>query len=691
MSRVFLFLVFISTIILVLLCGCSGKQNIPTTPSTASGVETIPVFMNDLSDFSIQSQNTLNDPHNVVGTWSASFDHNSMTTSVVQDRELNHYDVSCWVTPEIVINSYDIVTNVADVDITITNPFPLNAYDVRLIIYTDDVGHKLLNPDDWTMENDITGGMVINPFRVFAKDEPNQIFAGLTSHTENFQIYISGNPSVIFAIDACYPNNCPEPYLITNFIQNGELLDTMASQDCTLEVDVYDWEADIDWVRLFCPAITGQSFMDFTFESDPKWTMQLGNYMRAPAGQYQAVVVAESAGRMLMDVVTLTVSQAPLAEWTIFYYAYEENLYGVRDSFNEMEVVGSVPGTLNMVSLWDITGTVDDAILEIKKDPDGRNNTIISPRIEDFGEVIPDEGLDMHDPETLRKFLTWGIREYPAKKYGYIMLSHGNYGIYSHVPERSFLDDMGVWEFSDAARSALDANGVDKLEFVGLECCTMSFIETAHGLSDVCRVGWSSEFVMYLKSCRYDQVLAELIENPEYDAWDFASLFIHNTLNNGGAHTYAAWDSELVESTAIPAVNVFAQALLDYLPDYRAEITECRTGSDSWGNECEDYRITDLGYFCENLIAYNPPLPVELTDVAQTMREAIRTAVFDMGVNGTGEGCFYSATGWQILFTDRFNDPDEKYQYVRDVIHNIGFADATLWDEFLTEYDINEY
>jgi hypothetical protein len=691
MSRVSPFPVFIFVIVLLLLCGCSGKQNIPMAPSGLSDFEKIPVFMNDLSDFSIQSQNTSDDPHSIMGTWSASFDFTSMTSSVVQDRELGHYNVSSCVLSHIIINSYDPVTNVADVDITITNPFPINAYDVRLIIYTDDVGHKLLNSDNWTMENDIPGGMVINPFKAYAKDEPNRTFPAYGSYTENFQIYISENPSVSFAIDACYPTNCPEPYLIANFVQNGELLDTMASHDCTLEVDVFDWDADIDQVRLYCPAITGMNFVDFIFDAESKWTMELGNYMRVPAGQYQAIVVAESSGKMLMDVVTLTVSEAPLAEWTIFYYAYEENLYGVRNNFNEMEVVGSVPGTLNMVSLWDITGTVDDAILEIKKDPDGRNNTIISPRIEDFGEVIPDEGLDMHDPETLRRFLTWGIREYPAKKYGYIMLSHGNYGIYSHVPERSFLDDMGVWEFSAAARTALDANGVDKLEFVGLECCTMSFIETAHGLSDVCRVGWSSEFVMYLSSARYDQVLAELVENPQYDAWDFASLFIHNTLTNGGAHTYAAWDSDLVETIAIPAVNVFAQALLDYLPDYRTEITECRTGSDNWGNECEDYRITDLGYFCENLIAFDPPLPVELTDAAQTMRNAISTAVFDMGTNGSGEGCFYSATGWQILFTDRFNDPDEKYQYVRDVISNIGFADATLWDEFLTEYDINEY
>jgi hypothetical protein len=647
--------------------------------------------MNDLRDFSIPPENSSDQSHNLMGTWSATFEFTSMTSSVVQEREASHFNVSGWVTPHIIINSYDPATNVADVDITITNPSPMKAYDVRLIIYTDDVGHKLLNPDSWTMENDIPGGMIINPFRAYAKDEIRCAFEGYSSHTENFQIYISGNPSVKFAIDACYPTNCPEPYSITNFVQTGELLDTMASADCTLAVDVFDWEADVDWVRLYCPAITGQNFVDFTFDFDSKWSMVLGNYMRVPAGQYQAVVIAESAGKMLMDVVTLTVSAAPLPEWTIFYYVYEENLWNCRDNFNEMEVVGSVPGTLNMVVLWDITGTVDDTILEIKKDPGGLNGTLVSPGINDNGEVIPAEGLDMHDPETLRKFLTWGMREYPAQKYGYIMLSHGNYGIYSHVPEKSFLDDMGVWEFRDAARSALDANGVDKLEFVGLECCTMSFIEAAYGLRDVCRVGWSSEFIMYLSTCRYDQVLAELVENPQYTAWDFASLFIHNTLNNGGAYTYAAWDSDLVESTAIPAVNVFAQALIDYLPNYRSEITACRTGSDSWGNECEDYRITDLGYFCENLIAYNPPLPVELTDAAQNMRSAISTAVFDMGVNGTGEGCFYSATGWQILFTDRFNDPDEKYQYVRDVISNIGFADATLWDDFLAEYDINEY
>jgi hypothetical protein len=56
-----------------------------------------------------------------------------------------------------------------------------------------------------------------------------------------------------------------------------------------------------------------------------------------------------------------------------------------------------------------------------------------------------------------------------------------------------------------------------------------------------------------------------------------------------------------------------------------------------------------------------------------------------------GTGCYHGATGWQILFTDHFNDPSTDYADVRNRIQKIGFADATLWDEFLTLYDDNDY
>ncbi len=681
-------LIISGLIMLALMLGCSSGGNDPMQTSSSDTVPEPPV---NQADDNLSSRS-------LIGTWAIEFDTDSLTAATEQIRTAaDRFNVTPNVAPPAVsVVSYEPYMGIIDVDVTITNPMEFSGYDVRLIIYSDDYGVTLRNPDNWTNLWDQPGGAEINPFKAYAKTQYQREFESLSQHTERLQIFLPDlTRTVKYAIDVSYPDNCEEPYSIRNFKQ-GRLKDAVGSSTM-IEVDVFDWQDDANAVSLYCPLITGVQLTPFEQIDANTWRQLLINNEGASAGEYSGVILAtseNSSSFTLYDFVSINVYENIKADWTIFYYPYEENLYSLRDNINEMEMVGSQEGDLNMIVCWDITGTTDDVILEIQRDPDGYNNTIISPVIEDFGEVIPPDGLDMPDPATLTRFLKFAIREYPAEKYGFIVLSHGNYGIYYHVPEdKSIYDDMGIWEFNDAIMDALDIfPEVDQLDFVGLESCTMSFIEMAYGLTECAKAVWASEYVMYVSSCWYEEVLAELLENLDMDGYDFAELFVSNTLSHGGAFTYGAWRSEDVEPVCIPAVNVLAQALLDNLAVYRPEIIECRAQSDSWGNHCEDYRITDLGFFCENLLAYAPPLPQDLTVAAQGMIDAINSTFIYFDTIHTGSGCYFNATGWQILFTDQFNNPDEEYQYkVRDVINNIGFADATLWDEFLIEYDDNDY
>jgi len=683
-----LFVVLILTIALLIMAGCSSGNINTVQPSADLSIS------NPMLDLNIPIAEIGENPtdRTLLDMGIIEFDPGNLKATVTSDRMLTkHYNGSYSIPPpEIIIRSFNPMLGIIELDVTIKNenPFAVNGYDVRLIVFTDNAGVNLLNGDDWTSLWDKPGGAMINPFKAYAKLEPNRIFSVGSKHTERLQIYLPGGSlKISFAIDACWPSNCDEPYLIEDFSQT-KLKDVMGSQ-ASVQVKVYDWQEDVTEVSLYCPSITGTLLVPFEKVDSTKWHMNLVNNLSAPAGEYTGVILAKSNDPLyLYDIVKISVSEVMVAKWTIFYYVYEENLYSFRTNLNEMEVVGSVDGVMNIVCLWDKPDTPYDSILEIHKDPGGYNDTIISPEVEDNGEVIPPEGLDMHDPETLRRFLTWGIREYPSENYGMTLLSHGNGGVYGFPPEKSFFDDMGVWEFNAAARDALDEHNLDRLEFVGLESCTMSFLETAYALRGCTKVAWSSEYLMYVSSAQYDQVLAYFLEHmDEMDGHDFASLFIHNALDTGGAVTYAAWDSDLTESVVIPALNVFAQKLIDYLPTYRTEIEACRFSSDDWGSECTDPRITDLGYFIQNIMNYNPPLPDELTSSALNLWNAIRTAVYDYDVIGSGSGCYGSATGWEILFTDQFDNPDPIYQTVREQINLTGLGTDSLWDEFLSAYD----
>lgn len=676
LSKTTLMIILLFTFSLILTSCSSGGHNPVITPG--DGIGNTPFEIDES-----ESNRTL------LGMYTVEFDVDTMVATVHPNRTLNtHYNITAFIPIDIHLVSFYPSSNICVVHVTITNPYLMDGYDLRAIIYTDDYGTELTNPDNWTNMWDIPDGWAINPFKAYTQYEPNRIFASQAEHLERLRIRIDPEHAYVnFAIDVSYPDNCNEPYLIDSF-GHTRLVETQGA-NALAQVEVYDWQDDVGSVALYCPAITNETITHFSKFDTNIWRGEIYNNTGAPPGEYTGVVYAtseNSVGITIYDFTTIRVKKDVVSDWTIFYYVMNLDV-GIYNA-DEMEEVGSIDGVLNLVLIFDSRYDNGDFILEIQKEPKD------SYKVNDMGEVIPPEGIDMADPEVLTNFLRWGMREYPADNYGFILLSHGNGGIYSLPPDWSIFNDMGIWEFSDAVQIALDENpDIDRLEFIGMESCTMSFVEMAYRMKDVCRVGMASEYLMGTSTVDYDVILQEFVDNIEtYDAYDFASLYVQDVITHGtGAGTYAAWDSDLVEALVIPEINNFAQELIDALPLYRDEVILCRIASDNWGNFCTDFRITDLGYFAENVMAFDPPLPLELTQAANNLRDAIDTAVFDYAVDWAGEGCYKSATGWQVLFTDRFNDPHPDYQYVRDVITDIGFADATLWDEFLIAYDNNDY
>jgi hypothetical protein len=185
---------------------------------------------------------------------------------------------------------------IVDVGINIVNPYPIDGRDVRLIIYNDAIGHKLVNADSWTDLYDIPAGLPINPFKMYSAYGPGHIFPGESQDKQFCEIYLpGGNPFVEYAIDVSYPNNCEEPYRITDFVKDTLLFD-QAGSATHIEVGVYDWKHDINNVSLYCPAITGVTLVPFTEKYSFVWEMDLFNSTGASAGDYAGVVVALSTG-----------------------------------------------------------------------------------------------------------------------------------------------------------------------------------------------------------------------------------------------------------------------------------------------------------------------------------------------------------------------------------------------------------
>jgi hypothetical protein len=261
------------------------------------------------------------------GAWEISFDPAQMEIDIVPLRNVEaHQKITFMLLPpqcnnciEIDINSFNPTTRILDLDVTLRNKFSISGYDVRGIVYEDNKGFKLTNADDWTPWWDIPGGIEINPFKAFAKELGQRLFIAGASHTENFKIYVPepevpGN--IVYAVDASYPGHCEDPYSIDNFEQL-EILSDLAGLSAMVQVDVHDWQENLQSVRIGVPELTGEEYTSFTYKEGDTWELEIQNNTGAAPGEYKARLVAiseNSGGIGLHDWVTVTVTAKLLDE-----------------------------------------------------------------------------------------------------------------------------------------------------------------------------------------------------------------------------------------------------------------------------------------------------------------------------------------------------------------------------------------
>ena len=288
----------------LLLNACSGGGKTPIqTPTELVSTDSLA----GLPGINVD-QNSSN--RTLVGTYTAELDPLTKTASIQPNRiSMGHINVTSYLTPQITVLSTDPLTSTWTVKITIKNTLSISGYDLRLIVYTDNSGFKLMNPDNWTAQWDIAGGMQINPFIAYAKTDIDRKIKANTTYSEIAQLYMPVYVPVNLALDVCYPGNCLEPYEISH-TQAGTLLDK-DSKSIYLRANVYDHQDDVNSVSLYCPAITGVTTVPFSNLAPNVWELHVNNDNNAAKGKYIAAIIASSTGSgsvLLYDVFTLDVA-----------------------------------------------------------------------------------------------------------------------------------------------------------------------------------------------------------------------------------------------------------------------------------------------------------------------------------------------------------------------------------------------
>lgn len=364
-------------------------------------------------------------------------------------------------------------------------------------------------------------------------------------------------------------------------------------------------------------------------------------------------------------------------EWTILVFMNAANNLEPDsvDDMNEMEQLGST-SDVNIVVQWKRIAGYDSTNGDWKTTrryyvtKDGDTETVNSNLLVDMGT-----GVDMGSPNTLRDFLQWGVRSFPARKYMVVIWNHGAgwraYRDRLNIFARgvSYDDNTGnhirIWELPLALSVGV------KWDIIAFDASLMQMLEVAYEIRNLGDYIVGSEESPPAPGYPYHRILAPVVSNPGISARDVAVQIVTQTINYYNPDstdniTQSALDASQIDNLA-QKVDALAQVLLSVAPGNSAAVAAARDNAQAYA----EYTFKDLWDYTEQLRA-RLPSSQELTDAINGVQNALSQAVIaeahsNRRVNRSHGLSTYVPT--PSGFETRYG--------------LLAFARATHWDEWL--------
>lgn len=369
--------------------------------------------------------------------------------------------------------------------------------------------------------------------------------------------------------------------------------------------------------------------------------------------------------------------QTVTREWTILVFMNAANNLEPDsiDDMNEMEQLGST-NDVNIVVQWKRIAGYDSTNGDWKttrryyvvKDSDPE--TVSSNLLVDMGS-----GVDMGSPNTLRDFLQWGVRSFPARKYMVVIWNHGAgwraFRDRLNILARgvSYDDNTGnhirIWELPLALSVGV------KWDIVAFDASLMQMLEVAYEIRNLCDYIVGSEESPPAAGYPYHRILAPVISNPGISARDLAAQIVTQTINYYNPDstdniTQSALEASQIEEVA-QKVDALAQVFLTVTPGNSSAVAAARDNAQAYA----EYTYKDLWDYTEQLRARLPnsqALSSAIDGVqAALLRAVIAEAHSNRRVNRSHGLSIYVPTPGS--FETRYG--------------LLAFARATHWDEWL--------
>ena len=334
-----------------------------------------------------------------------------------------------------------------------------------------------------------------------------------------------------------------------------------------------------------------------------------------------------------------------------------------------------------------------------KNSPFNSVKNILKETGEIHSELISDEGkVAMSNPDTLKDFLEWGMKEYPAKHYMVVVQGHGT-GAAGVLSDKD--GSMSLPTMEKTLKDVREDTGV-KPDILVFDACLMGGTEVAYQMKDTADIMIASQEVErgftipYQKPVSY---LNEALEKGEVSPVDFAKEFVRACRNNTEINftpTMAATDLKEMDNLG-KAINQFSQSLSKADETEGDKIDKLIESSQHFDLNYEGERdslqeklsnkmspsiiksYVDLYDFASKVSKSSEIGDKNLKKTATELLDAFSKAIIENET--TGEN-YKNSHGLSILLPETGNKHNKAKL---DRYKELALAENTGWDEYITE------
>ncbi len=375
-------------------------------------------------------------------------------------------------------------------------------------------------------------------------------------------------------------------------------------------------------------------------------------------------------------------AQENVARWTVLVYLDGDNNLerDALDDFAEMAVVGS-SDALNIVVQFDRTPGYDARY--------GDWQGTLRFRVTKGMLPTPDNALadlgeqNMGDPRTLQEFVSWGMHNFPAKRFALVIWNHGDgWRALSLLKERrkavcwddtNGRDALDMAELRQALSDITDGGSVP-IDLLAFDACLMAMIEVDAQIAPYARVRVASEDTEPGEGYPFHTILADLAADPDMTEEELARVIVERY--------YQEYEGETQSAVVLGDRNAALVAAVDRLARALRAFADSPSGRDVVRAVRDEVQFFRTDY-------------VDLYDLAGRLQaavdeEEVRVAAQEVMENVSAvtiherHGPYRpNAHGTSIYFPTRPDDWDSRYAGGDDYL---AFTAATQWDEFLMDY-----